>query len=101
MPRSSALWTTSFVASKSMRPPKLLQPRPTTDTRRPDRPRRRCSNYSPLYLRDLLSQPDGRHLAGDDQVAAGRGAQVLDRYAGGDFAQSHAFRGYLEQPEIG
>src|SRR5208282_6132370 len=43
MPRSSALWTTLRVAARSMRPPKLLQPRPTTDTRRPDFPRLRCS----------------------------------------------------------
>src|SRR5580692_2816022 len=101
MPRSSALWTTFFVASKSMRPPKLLQPRPTTDTSRPDRPRLRCSNYSPFYLRDLPRQPDGRDLAGDDQVASGRRPDFLDLYAGGDFTQRHALRGYLEQPEIG
>src|ERR1700756_5031448 len=43
MPRSSALWTTLRVAARSMRPPKLLQPRPTTETRRPDFPRFRCS----------------------------------------------------------
>src|SRR5437868_12839968 len=48
MPISSALWTTFFVASKSTRPPKLLQPSPTTDTRRPDRPRLRCSTNRPL-----------------------------------------------------
>src|SRR5262249_28140221 len=43
MPRSSALWTTLRVAARSMRPPKLLQPRPTTETRRRDCPRFRCS----------------------------------------------------------
>src|SRR5205807_7979323 len=32
MPRSIALCTTRPVAAKSMRPPKLLPPRPTTDT---------------------------------------------------------------------
>src|ERR1700756_2209127 len=101
MPRSSALWTTFFVASKSMRPPKLLQPRPTTDTKRPDRPRLRCSNSSPFYLRDLPRQPDGRNLAGDDQVASRLRPHFLDGDAGGDFAQRHAFRGNLEQSEIG
>src|SRR5262249_19299045 len=43
MPMSSALWTTLRVASRSMRPPKLLQPRPTTETRRPDFPKFLCS----------------------------------------------------------
>src|SRR5947208_13118097 len=52
MPRSSALWTTFVVASKSTRPPKLLQPSPTTDTRRPDRPRLRCSTNRPLSRSD-------------------------------------------------
>src|SRR6516164_7142729 len=42
MPRSSALWTTWRVAARSMRPPKLLQPRPTTETCRPDFPRFLC-----------------------------------------------------------
>src|SRR5271166_2846084 len=100
MPRSSALWTTFFVASKSMRPPKLLHPRPTTDTTRPDRPRLRCSNHSPFYLRDLLRQPDGRDLTGNDQVASGGRSYFLDRYAGGDLAQRHAFVRYFEQAEI-
>src|SRR5829696_382132 len=49
MPRSIALCTTLRVASRSMRPPKLLQPRPTTDTRRPDLPRfRSCMRCSRL-----------------------------------------------------
>src|SRR5436190_12612023 len=47
MPASSARWTTRRVASKSMRPPKLLQPRPTSDTRRPERPRFLISIASP------------------------------------------------------
>src|SRR6516162_3773282 len=56
MPRSSALWTTFFVASKSVRPPKLLQPRPTTDTRRPDLPRFLCSIRSPARSVDKSSK---------------------------------------------
>ncbi len=43
MPRSSALWITARVASSSMRAPKLLQPRPMAETRRPDWPRLRSS----------------------------------------------------------
>src|SRR5215213_5497151 len=43
MPASSALLTTAAVASASMRPPKLLQPMPTTDTCNPERPRLRYS----------------------------------------------------------
>src|SRR5260370_1149788 len=101
MPRSSALCTTFFVASKSMRPPKLLQPRPTTDTRRPDRPTLRCSNQCPFYLRELLRQPDRWDLARDDQVASGGRPHFLDRDAGGDFAQRHAFLRCLEQAEVG
>src|SRR5216683_949305 len=42
MPRSSALWTTLREASRSIRPPKLLQPSPTSETSRPERPRLRC-----------------------------------------------------------
>src|SRR5882672_4437780 len=33
MPASSAAWTTACVAASSIRPPKLLQPSPTTETR--------------------------------------------------------------------
>src|ERR1700746_2397690 len=43
MRRSSAFGTTLRVAARSMRPPKLLQPSPTTETCRPDFPRLRCS----------------------------------------------------------
>src|SRR5438876_8635388 len=41
MPASSAASTTARVASRSMRPPKLLQPSPTTETSGPSRPNRR------------------------------------------------------------
>src|SRR4051812_36320889 len=46
MPRSSARCTTPRVAAMSMRPPKLLQPSPTAETIRPERPRLRCSTRS-------------------------------------------------------
>src|ERR1700684_568916 len=46
MPRSIALWITLREASRSMRWPKLLQPRPTAETRRPEPPRLRiCMEY--------------------------------------------------------
>src|SRR6476620_7362746 len=41
MPASSAASTTARVPSRSTRPPKLLQPRPTTETSGPSAPRRR------------------------------------------------------------
>src|ERR671934_43166 len=41
MPASSAASTTARVASRSIRPPKLLQPSPTTETSGPSRPNRR------------------------------------------------------------
>src|SRR5258705_8187331 len=43
MPSSIALSTTLREASRSMRPPKLLHPIPTTETSRPDDPRLRSS----------------------------------------------------------
>src|SRR5205823_14013378 len=41
MPRSIALWITLREVSRSVRWPKLLQPRPTAETRRPEAPRLR------------------------------------------------------------
>src|ERR1700731_4875699 len=40
-PRSMALWITLREVSRSVRWPKLLQPRPTAETRRPEPPRLR------------------------------------------------------------
>src|ERR1700679_4313545 len=46
-PRSIALWITLREVSRSMRWPKLLQPRPTAETRRPEPPRLRiCMDRS-------------------------------------------------------
>src|SRR5438874_12348055 len=45
MPASMQALTTSAVRSASSRPPKLLQPRPTSDTLSPDFPRLRYSTY--------------------------------------------------------
>src|ERR1700712_2430973 len=41
MPASIASFTTFLEASRSIRPPRLLQPRPISETRRPERPRLR------------------------------------------------------------
>src|SRR3954462_3839647 len=47
IPRSIALWITLREVSRSVRWPKLLQPRPTADTRRPGPPRLRiCMDRS-------------------------------------------------------
>src|SRR6516162_10940295 len=43
IPRSSAFATTARAPGRSTRLPKLLQPRPTAETRRPERPRFRSS----------------------------------------------------------
>src|ERR1700690_322964 len=46
-PRSIALWITLREVSRSMRWPKLLQPRPTAETRKPEPPRLRiCMDQS-------------------------------------------------------
>src|ERR1700744_1400278 len=46
MPRSIAFWITFREVSRSVRWPKLLQPRPTAETRRPEPPRLRiCMEY--------------------------------------------------------
>src|ERR1041384_2585032 len=51
MPQSSALWMTAREFSSSIRWPKLLQPSPTTDTRRPDLPRLRKFMIAPSPVR--------------------------------------------------
>src|SRR5829696_9248712 len=81
MPRSSALWTTLRVASRSMRPPKLLQPRLTSDTRRPDDPRlRSCIRFSsrPAAKARELAR---RHALGPEPVLRRGGVLVADRQA--------------------
>src|ERR1700759_4547168 len=55
MPRSIALWITLREASRSMRMPKLLQPMPTAETRRPEPPRLRISMW------DFREEGGGRH----------------------------------------
>src|ERR1700722_4152369 len=56
MPQSSALCTTLRVASRSIRPPKLLQPRPTSETLRPDLPRLRSCMVKGLRRRARSAQ---------------------------------------------
>src|SRR5262245_37411235 len=48
MPRSSARWITLREVSRSVRWPKLLQPTPTAETRRPEPPRLRMSMEDPV-----------------------------------------------------
>src|SRR3954465_7667132 len=93
MPRSSALWTTLRVASRSIRPPKLLQPRPTSDTRRPDDPRLRSCMRSPFNPSLGSSRtppptpaleaphPPRRHALGPERVLRRGGVLVADRQA--------------------
>src|SRR5216683_1794497 len=68
MPRSSALWTTLREASRSIRPPKLLQPSPTSETSRPDVPRLRC--FMPTCRRPLIHDDRADRLAARHQVEA-------------------------------
>src|SRR3954463_14593936 len=47
-PRSIALWITLREVSRSVRWPKLLQPRPTAETSRPEPPRLRICMIDPV-----------------------------------------------------
>src|SRR3546814_4018962 len=76
MPRSIALWTTARVSSRPMRPPKLLQPSPTSDTRRPDRPRFRYSTAHPAN--SCFRTVRGCHESGLADTRAG-GVAALPR----------------------
>src|SRR5215471_18262225 len=49
MPRSIALWITLREVSRSVRCPKLLQPRPTAETRKPEPPRLRICMTGVLW----------------------------------------------------
>src|SRR5712692_4502414 len=60
MPASRQALITAVVASASIRPPKLLQPRPTSETLRPEWPRFRYSTKVPL-----LADETGRKCSGD------------------------------------
>src|SRR5271155_5622464 len=73
MPRSIALWITLREVSRSVRWPKLLQPRPTAETRRPEPPRLRiCMEIScgtnvarcGRYSGPPVTQPQGAVKAG-------------------------------------
>src|SRR5271154_553200 len=77
-PRSIALWITLREASRSMRWPKLLQPRPTAETRRPELPRLRismdhpvCDSRMPLYCDRIGLTRKARPRVADAPVGAG------------------------------
>src|SRR5437879_4547239 len=54
-PRSIALWITLREVSRSVRWPKLLQPRPTAETRRPEPPRLRiCMDQFSKFLKERM-----------------------------------------------
>src|SRR5665213_2098965 len=70
-PRSIALWITLREVSRSVRWPKLLQPRPTAETRRPEPPRLRiCMDRS---CRDE-ARGEGRHCDARPPKPQGAGA---------------------------
>src|SRR5207245_9112918 len=67
MPRSIARWITLREVSRSVRWPKLLQPSPTADTRRPEPPRLRISMGGPVRRKQGLiltaARRTGKRLA--------------------------------------
>src|SRR2546429_2194891 len=106
MPRSIALCTTRLVAAKSMRPPKLLPPRPTTETSSAELP----SLHLPIapnselscYRNDRVRASrfdDGvqhrhavQHLIERDRVGLGCADRARER---GEFRVEHVEAGML------
>src|SRR6266545_6510776 len=72
LPAASAASTTFFVAAASRRQPKLLQPRPATETSS-DPIRLVSTVLPPLHLEERL------HLGARDREVAGRGLSLLDQ----------------------
>src|SRR6185312_12671963 len=73
MPRSIALWMTLREVSRSVRWPKLLQPRPTAETRRPELPRLRiCMGLS---CSDVLKDCGVRRCPSQVAIRPGRSRQ--------------------------
>src|SRR5438270_3791522 len=92
MPSSIALCTTRLVAAKSIRPPKLLPPRPTTDTSSVELPSLRLPSASisvttPARNRDLSS----RHRY--DRVRASRFDDGVEH--------RHAVQHLIERDRVG
>src|SRR5215218_7218080 len=78
-PRSIALWITLREVSRSVRWPKLLQPRPTAETRRPEPPRLRiCMDRSCGMVAGGGAHCDPRDLA---RQAAGLSAIARGSHA--------------------
>src|SRR5579863_3199650 len=97
MPRSSALCTTVCDAALSIHMPKLLQPRPTSDTRRPEGPRLRCSMEAPSRVvsswRGLRRVGGlGRRLGAEADAVAAALLGGVERVIGGadDLIEPHA-----------
>src|SRR6516164_8130927 len=88
MPRSSALWITFREVSRSVRWPKLLQPSPTAETRKPEPPRLRiCMELS-------CDERRGRALWRAPKPAASHGSAKQNHVMGG----KEALRSALEPP---
>src|SRR5215831_10345597 len=90
MPRSIALWITFREVSRSVRWPKLLQPRPTAETRKPEPPRlricmdqescRECSKVAQCCVR--IRPRQGAIHVGDAMLLCGRVIADARRKAG-------------------
>src|SRR5262249_40466966 len=77
MPRSIALWITLRDFSRSVRWPKLLQPRPTAETRRPEPPRLRICMTDPVVKRSLTGNILARRDAGRKPHTRRAGSQKM------------------------
>src|SRR5215208_2101648 len=71
MPRSNARSVTRREASRSIRPPKLLQPSPITETRRPDGPRLRSCMESPFVEGAAAGSTSARTQPDQESQASG------------------------------
>src|SRR6185436_11428593 len=77
MPRSIALWMTLREVSRSVRWAKLLQPRPTAETRRPEPPRLRICMDDPVGMAREEADIVARAASSRNSGAVGRRAWQL------------------------
>src|SRR3981081_108559 len=82
-PRSIALWITLREVSRSVRWPKLLQPRPTAETRRPEPPRLRICMDHPVRWnarRDYIVARPARSRKGASRPEASHRRATVARH---------------------
>src|SRR6266545_8339902 len=94
-PASSAACTTLRVASRSRRMPKLLQPRPTAETRNPVVPNARCcmsAVHEAEHARRIAAENQDTILRGDCQSLDACHAVEIAHVEGVIAAEQHAFR---------